>query len=417
MPGGGRGPVGGLGGLRGVGGGGSCPVNMAWAGAGAGGGGEAKASLGHDAWCMHTRKEGQGLDPQRVWGVPLSATRLPVGRYGSTPRWRWLPAKAGGGRGGAVGASVAAGAWRALGGGGGAVSVRVGVRAREWGGIEVSSESQRAADRGRGAAGAGHSRSGSPGRSWCWGPRLAMGPAPRSAGTNPAKHHPRGRILVEAGGVPHRPLAAELDRDRPHRMYTGGAGGAGHRGSEARVPVVRGSARGRPGGPWGCGWGGGGGGGGGGGRAVLARGRIPRGPRGLGEGPRGRPLLGGGLLPAWGTTGAPLERGGGGGRVSPGVGPCRFMAARQGTISPTLRAGVPFLGRAEGAGGGGGGLAVVVRTPPCGGGRRWELRPAWPKKPGGVPWARGPLRGRTSDSPGGPPLRFIRGRIHEGYDP
>ena len=49
-------------------------------------------------------------------------------------------------------------------------------------------------------------------------------------------------------------------------------------------------------------------GGGRGWRAVLARGRTPRGPRGLGEGPRGRPLLeggGGGLLPARGTTGGP----------------------------------------------------------------------------------------------------------------
>ena len=215
-------------------------------------GGEAKASHGHDAWCMHTRKEGQGLDPRRVWGVPLSATRLPVGGYGSTPRWRWLPVKGGGGRGGAAGASVAAGAWRARGGGGG-VSVRVGVRARGWGCGELSRERHRAADRGRGAAGAGQSRPGSPGRSWCWGPRSAMGPAPCSAGTNPAEHHPRGRILVEAGGVPHRPLAAEPDRDGPRRMDTGGAGGAGHRGSEARVPVVRGPARGRPGGPWGCG--------------------------------------------------------------------------------------------------------------------------------------------------------------------
>ena len=41
------------------------------------------------------------------------------------------------------------------------------------------------------------------------------------------------------------------------------------------------------------------------------------------------------------------------------------MAARHGTISPTLRAGVPFLG---GLWGGGGGLAVVVCTLPCAGG-------------------------------------------------
>ena len=32
------------------------------------------------------------------------------------------------------------------------------------------------------------------------GARIAVGPAPRSAGTNPAEHHPRERILVEAGG-------------------------------------------------------------------------------------------------------------------------------------------------------------------------------------------------------------------------
>ena len=40
------------------------------------------------------------------------------------------------------------------------------------------------------------------------------------------------------------------------------------------------------------------------------------------------------------------------------------MAARHGTISPTLRAGVPFGGGLRG----GGGLAVVVCTHPCGGG-------------------------------------------------
>ena len=85
------------------------------------------------------------------------------------------------------------------------------------------------------------------------GPRSAMGPAPRSAGTKSAEHHPRGRILVEAGGAPRRPLAAEPDRDGPRRMDTGGAGGAGHRGSGARVPGGCGPARGRPGGPLGCG--------------------------------------------------------------------------------------------------------------------------------------------------------------------
>ena len=53
---------------------------------------------------------------------------------------------------------------------------------------------------------------------------------------------------------------------------------------------------------------------GGRGRAGRARGRTPRGPQELGEGSWGRPFLvgGGGLLPARGTSGAPLERGGGG---------------------------------------------------------------------------------------------------------
>ena len=92
---------------------------------------------------------------------------------------------------------------------------------------------------------------------------------------------------------------------------------------------------------------------GGRGRAGRARGRIPRGPRGLGEGSRGRPFLdgGGGLLPARGTTGAPLERGGGEGVYRP----CRAMsihgrAAWDYIPNPPRRS--PFFGGAEGGGGG-----------------------------------------------------------------
>ena len=51
------------------------------------------------------------------------------------------------------------------------------------------------------------------------GPRSAEGPAPCSAGTNPAEHHPRGRILVEAGGKRHAVPS------RPNRTGTGPAGG------------------------------------------------------------------------------------------------------------------------------------------------------------------------------------------------
>ena len=104
---------------------------------------------------------------------------------------------------------------------------------------------------------------------------------------------------------------------------------------------------------------------GGRGRAGRARGRTPRGPRGLGEGSRGRPFLegGGGLLPARGTTGAPLERGGGRACIVL----CRAMsihgrAAWDYIPNPPRRS--PFLGGAEG----GGGLAVVVCSLPRGGG-------------------------------------------------
>ena len=98
-------------------------------------GGEAKASHGHDAWCMHTREEGQGLDPRRVWGVLLSATRLPVGGYGGTPRWRWLPVKGSGGRAGGGGRGCGGGGTASAWGGGGGGCGREGGRAREGVGV------------------------------------------------------------------------------------------------------------------------------------------------------------------------------------------------------------------------------------------------------------------------------------------
>ena len=83
--------------------------------------------------------------------------------------------------------------------------------------------------------------------------------------------------------------------------------------------------------------------------------------------------------------------------MAPCVGPCQFMGARHGTISPTLRAGVHFFGGGGGWRGGGGG--VGFEPPPMGGGgspvgalsgmaEDTRRRPR-------------PLQGRTWDSAGG----------------
>ena len=197
---------------------------------------------------------------------------------------------------------------------------------------------------------------GAPGASSAGAPRTAMGPAPRSTGTNPTEHHPQGRSVVETGGTPIRLLAAEPDRDGPLRSVSGRAGGAGVGPGllcPGHVPkggclggTLSGPARGR-------------------GRAGLARGRAPRGRRGLGEGPRAQTasFLRGGAAPALGMSRYPSL--GGGGLCGPGVGPCHFMATRHGTISPTLRAGVHLVGVGGGGWGGGG----VGGCSPSGGSR------------------------------------------------
>ena len=194
-----------------------------------------------------------------------------------------------------------------LGGGGGCGLVGGCAREGDGGAVSSAAERHRAADRakerlglakvGRGARGA----RGVGGAAVSGGARTPLGGEesrrPSSTGANPGG----GR-----GGAPHRPLAAEPDRDGPRRRDTGGAGGAGHQGSGARVPGSCGPARGRPGGRLGCGWRGGRG------RAGRARGRTPRGPRGLGEGSRGRPFLeGGGGCYLLGLHGALKGRGAG----------------------------------------------------------------------------------------------------------
>ena len=253
-------------------------------------------------------KGGQGLDRQRVWGDPSSARRLPVGGCGSPPRWRPQPVKKERGCGGEEGRGVHAGR-----GGGGRGPV--GARARGRGCGMLSRERHRSADRGGGAAGAGQSRPGSPGRPLCRGPRSAEGPATRPAGMNPAKHHPRGRIRVAAG---ESATPSPRGRTGPGRAPPDGY----RRGGRALAPGLQGP------GPW-CLWDGAGGTG----RASglrLVRGGA-EGPGWLGGEPReaprswaraaegGRSLRrgGGGVLPARGTTGAPLEREGGAGVYRP----------------------------------------------------------------------------------------------------
>ena len=191
----------------------------------------------------------QGLDPHRVRGVLLFARRPSVGGCGSPPRGLRYLREEGRESGGAVGARRAR--W------GGAGCGLVGGHAREGDGGAVSSAAQRhrAADRaeerlglakvGRGARGA----RGVGGAAVSGGARTPLG-GDESRRASSTGANPGGG----GGGAPHRPLAAEPDRDGPRRMDTGGAGGAGHRGSGARVPGGCGPARGRPGGPLGCGW-------------------------------------------------------------------------------------------------------------------------------------------------------------------
>ena len=225
----------------------------------------------HDAWSKG--KGGQGLDPHRVWGVPSSARRPPVGGCGSPPRWRRLPAKKERGCGGEEGHGVHAGR------GGGAVGRLAGARARGWGCGALSRERHRSADQGRGAAGAGQSRPGSPGRPRRWGPRLAEGPAPRSAGTNPAEHHPRGRILVEAGGsATPSPRGRTGPGQAPPDGKPGRRAGLGSGAPGPGTLVAVGRRGGDRAGLWAVA------GEGGRGRAGRARGRPPRGPQELGKG-------------------------------------------------------------------------------------------------------------------------------------
>ena len=241
----------------------------------------------------------QGLDPHRVRGVLLFVRRPSVGGCGSPPRGLRYLREEGRESGGAVGAR------RARWGGGGGGCGLVGGCAREGDGGAVSSaaERHRAADRveerpglakvGRGARGA----RGVGGAAVSGGARTPLG------GDESRRASSTGANPGGGGGERHAVPS------RPNRTGTGPAGGipGGRAGLGTGAPgpgslVVVGRRGGDRAGLWAAA------GEGGRGRAGRARGRTPRGPRGLGEGSRGRPFLeggGGGVAPCPGDDGGP----------------------------------------------------------------------------------------------------------------
>ena len=166
------------------------------------------------------------------------------------------------------------------GGGGGCGLVRGCAREGAGGAVSSTAERRRVADRAEDGRGWPKS-AGEPGAlKVSGGPRSAVGPAPRSAGTNPAEHHPRGRILVEAGGSA---TPSHRGRTGPGRAPPEGYRGGGR----GWAPVLRGP------GPW-WSWAGAG-------ETGRASGqRLVRAPGGWARAPEGGRSLkgGGGLLPA-----------------------------------------------------------------------------------------------------------------------
>ena len=141
------------------------------------------------------RGRSAGLRRGAPWGCAGAHRGAAQGRSSVGPRRGAARGCAGAQqRGAAQGSSSVGGRWGHgvhVGGGGGGLWAAGWARARggRWCG-ELSRRASPCGRPGRGAAGAGQSRPGSPGRSRCrGGPRSAVGPAPRSAGTNPAEHH------------------------------------------------------------------------------------------------------------------------------------------------------------------------------------------------------------------------------------
>ena len=147
------------------------------------------------------------------------------------------------------------GAWCACGEGGGGLRAGWQAHARG-GGVAVCSAASVTVrlTREEGRPGLAKVGRGARGARGAGGHGQRRGPHPARRGGIPPSIIHGGESWWRRAEAPRRPLAAELDRDGPRRMDTGGAGGAGHRGSGARVPGGCGPARGRPGGPMGCGW-------------------------------------------------------------------------------------------------------------------------------------------------------------------
>ena len=208
-----------------------------------------------------------------------------------------LPERGGAGEWGGGGGTACT-----LGGGGGCGLV--GGRAREGNGGAVSSaaERHRAADRAEERPGLAKVGRGARGARGVGGAAVSGGARTPLGGDESRRASSTGANPGGGGGERHAVPS------RPNRTGTGPAGwipgGRAGLGTGAPGPgslVVVGRRGGDRVGPWVAA------GEGGRGRAGRARGRTPRGPRGLGEGSRGRPFLegGGGVAPCPGDDGGP----------------------------------------------------------------------------------------------------------------
>ena len=173
------------------------------------------------------------------------------------------------------------------GGGGGGCGLVVGcVREGDGGAVSSAAERQRAADRAEERPGLAKFGRGARGARCVGGATVSGGARTPLGGDESHRASSTGANPGGGGGERHAVPS------RPNRTTTGPAGGipGGRAGLGTGAPgpgspVVVGRRGGDRAGLWAAA------GEGGRGRAGRARGRTPRGPRGLGEGPRGRPFL------------------------------------------------------------------------------------------------------------------------------